>query len=129
MLRLIRFKLALTVMFLTACSLTSSDFQSDADILRLQHLEYYGTLLTEYYSKTGTYPFVGEIDVPAYIFVASPEQVDDIQGGPPHAHKTAEFKYLKRRALPPRKMIAAKSILPFNQPPFLIEFKIDLVTT
>lgn len=85
--------------------------------------------MTEYHSKTRTYPFVGEIDVPAYIFVASPEQVDDIQGGPPHAHKTVEFKYLKRRALPPRKIIAAKSILPFNQPPFLIEFKIHLVTT
>lgn len=113
MLRLIRFKLALTVMFLTACSLTSSDFQSDADILRLQHLEYYGTLLTEYHSKTGTYPFVGEIDVPAYIFVASPEQVDDIQGGPPHAHKTAEFKYLKRRALPPRKNDCCKIHIAF----------------
>lgn len=94
MLRFIRFKLALTVMLLTACSLNSSDFQSDADILRLQHLEYYGNLLTEYHSKTGTYPFVGEIDVPAYVFVASPQQTDDIQGGPPHAHKTAAFKYL-----------------------------------
>jgi len=85
---------AFLVAFLAACSATSENFQSDADIIRLKHLEYYGKLLTEYHSKTGTYPFVGEVDVPAYVFIASPEQKDDIKGGPPYAHKTADFKYL-----------------------------------
>ena len=87
-------KVFLAVVFLAACSPTSSDFQNDADILRLQHLEYYGNLLTEYHTKTGTYPFIGEVDIPAYVFVASPQQTDDIKGGPPYAHKTADFKYL-----------------------------------
>jgi len=92
--KFISFKLTLTAIFLMGCSFSSSDFQSDADILRLQHLEYYGNLLTEYHEKTGTYPFLGEVDVPAYVFVASPQQTDNIQGGPPYAHKTATFKYL-----------------------------------
>ena len=82
------------VLLLIACSPTSEKFQSDADIIRLKHLEYYGNLLIEYHAKTGTYPFIGEVDVPAYVFVASPEQKDGIKGGPPYAHKTADFKYL-----------------------------------
>ena len=85
---------ALLGIFLAACSQTSDNFQTDADIIRLRHLEYYGNLLIEYHSETGTFPFMGETDVPAYVFIASPEQKDDIKGGPPHAHKTADFKYL-----------------------------------
>ena len=94
MLRYLRLKTALTVIALTACSPTSKPFQKDADIVRLQHLEYYGNLLNEYHTKTGTYPFIGEVSVPAYVFVASPEQTDDVKGGPPYAHKTAKFRYL-----------------------------------
>jgi len=81
-------------LLLSACSATSQNFQEDADIMRLKHLEYYGNLLLEYNAKTGTYPFMGEVDVPAYVFVASPHQKDDIKGGPPYEHKTADFKYL-----------------------------------
>ena len=94
MLNFLRLTVALTVISLTACSPTSSSFQNDADIIRLKHLEYYGNLLTEYHAKTGTYPFMGDVDIPVYVFVASPEQIDDIQGGPPYAHKTADFKFL-----------------------------------
>ena len=94
MLNFFRLTLALTVISLTACSPTSSSFQNDADIVRLKHLEYYGNLLTEYHAKTDTYPFMGEVDMPVYVFVASPQQKDDIQGGPPYAHKTADFKFL-----------------------------------
>ena len=92
--RYLRLKVALTLIILAACSPTSPRFQSDADVIRLKHLEYYGNLLIEYHAKTGTYPFIGEVDVPAYVFVASPQQTDDIKGGPPYAHKTADFKYL-----------------------------------
>lgn len=87
-------KAALICLVISACSGTSSSFQSDADIIRLKHLEYYGNLLLEYNAKTGTYPFIGEIDVPAYVHIASPHQKDDIQGGPPFEHRTADFKYL-----------------------------------
>ncbi|MEP6344027.1 MAG: hypothetical protein ABJ275_12005 [Maricaulaceae bacterium] len=72
------------------------NFQKDADIIRLKHLQYYGNLLIEYHEKTGTYPFMGAVDVPVYVYVASPQQVDDIQGGPPYAHKVARFKDLIR---------------------------------
>lgn len=85
------FSLAL---FLIACTEAANDFQTDADIVRLNHLEYYGNLLVEYNQKTGSYPFSSDADVPLYIFVASPEQVDDIQGGPPYRHKVVEFKKL-----------------------------------
>jgi hypothetical protein len=37
---------------------------------------------------------MGKADIPTYIFVASPQQTDDIQGGPPYAHKIVDFKYL-----------------------------------
>lgn len=94
MLRYLSLKVALVAMVLVACSPTSTSFQNDADVIRLKHLEYYGNLLIEYHAKTGTYPFMGEVDVPAYVFVASPQQKDDIKGGPPYAHKTADFKYL-----------------------------------
>ncbi|MEP3889240.1 MAG: hypothetical protein ABJN69_02165 [Hellea sp.] len=85
---------ALLGIFLAACSPTSNSFQADADIIRLRHLEHYGKLLSEYHAQTGTYPFIGENDVPAYVFIASPEQKDDNKGGPPYAHKTADFRYL-----------------------------------
>jgi len=75
-----------------ACNSNSSTFQQDADIIRLKHLEYYGSLLKEYHSKTGKYPLVGKSIVPIYVFIASPKQVDDIQGGPPYAHKVVDFK-------------------------------------
>jgi len=94
MLRHLRLKITFIIIALTACSPTSSKFQKDADIIRLKHLEYYGNLLREYHTKTGTYPFIGEVNVPAYVFVASPEQTDDVKGGPPYAHKTADFRYL-----------------------------------
>lgn len=85
---------ALLFIGLSACSRTSVDFQSDADIIRLRHLEYYGNLLDEYHAKTNTYPLFGTADVPIYSFVASPEQYDDIQGGPPYPHKVVDFAVL-----------------------------------
>lgn len=94
MLKHILIRLAIFGCFISACSPAASNFQNDADIIRLNHIEYYGNLLMEYHEKTGTYPFIGKADVPIYVFVASPHQVDDIKGGPPYAHRTAEFKYL-----------------------------------
>lgn len=87
-------KVVISSILLSACGATSSSFQNDADIVRLQHLEYYGNLLIEYHEKTGTYPFIGELNVPAYVFVASPEQKDDIGGGPTYDHRVADFKFL-----------------------------------
>lgn len=40
-----------------AASCSSQEFQSDADVYRLQDLEYYGSLIEAYKVKTGEYPF------------------------------------------------------------------------
>lgn len=77
---------------LAGCTAASEEFQQDADVLRLQHLEYYGNLLQEYKAQTGTYPLMGKANVPIYVHVASPQQVDDVQGAPPYAHKVIAFK-------------------------------------
>lgn len=41
---------------------TEQAFQDDCDIIRLQDLVYYGKLIEEYKTKTGTYPFEGNTD-------------------------------------------------------------------
>jgi len=74
-----------------ACGQSLAAFQKDADIVRLNHIEYYGNLLDEYYTKTQTYPLMGKADVPVYSFVASPEQLDDVRGGPPYEHLVVDF--------------------------------------
>ncbi|WP_189580320.1 hypothetical protein [Litorimonas cladophorae] len=62
---------------------TNLSFQSDADVYRLQDLEYYGDLIEAYKVKTGTYPFLDEAqDLPVYSVIASPEQIDDVQALP-----------------------------------------------
>lgn len=68
----------IVAMAFAACS--SDDFQSDADVYRLQDLEHYGTLIEAYKTKTGQYPLFDQVDdLPVYAVIASPEQVDDVQ--------------------------------------------------
>jgi len=67
-------------------------FQKDADIVRLQHLKYYGELLLEFKEKTGNYPFMDEATVPLYVHVASPEQEMFAKMRPPYKHKMKSFK-------------------------------------
>ncbi len=89
-------KTAITVtLLLSACSGGASpDFQADADVYRLQDLEYYGGLIEAYKNKTGVYPFLDEAQaLPVYAVIASPEQIDDVQALPfKHISKsTAQF--------------------------------------
>ena len=83
---------ATILLFLAGCKMTSTGFQEDADIIRLQHLSYYGKLLEEYNQKTGRYPFQGQEDLPLYIHVANDEQIEGTKGGPPYAHVVRPFK-------------------------------------
>ncbi len=69
-----------------------SPFQKDADIIRLQHLRYYGELLDKYYKKTGKYPFQGLKDIPIYIHIATKNQEKQITGKIPYAHEIYSFK-------------------------------------
>lgn len=49
-------------------------YQRDADIIRMQHFDYYAGLLDEYYQKKQKYPFQGEKDSPAYVFILNATQ-------------------------------------------------------
>jgi len=40
-----------------------ASFQNDADLLRLEHLEFWTKLVEDYYNKTGYYPFQQRIEV------------------------------------------------------------------
>ena len=62
-------------------------FQKDADVFRLRHLEYYGSLIEEYRDKTGKVPLQGNADVPIYVHIANDEQVAFTKNGPPQPHK------------------------------------------
>lgn len=86
--------IAALLIFLSACSKTSVEFQKDADIYRLQHLNYYVSLIESYKNKTGVYPFQGKFDVPVYIYVANDEQIEYTKQGPPYEHQVVAFKDL-----------------------------------
>ncbi len=65
---------------------TSASYQHDADIVRLQDVNTIGGWLEEYARKEGKYPFMGEGTVPIYVHVASAEQYEYAQEGPPFPH-------------------------------------------
>ncbi len=41
----------------SSCSKIEQQFQNDADLIRLEHLQYWTGLVEEYHQKTGEYPF------------------------------------------------------------------------
>lgn len=82
----------LNLLILGACSATSTEFQKDADIIRLNHLEHYGNLIEAYHEKTGKYPFQDKFQVPVYVHVANNEQIEYTKQGPPGAHEIVLFK-------------------------------------
>lgn len=49
-------------------------FQTNADIVRLKHLVYWGQLIDEYHQKTGHYPFANQSRHPIYVEIATPQQ-------------------------------------------------------
>jgi len=53
-----------------------TEYQHDADIVRLHHIEYYGNLIEEYFEKTGYYPLTStnSNDNQAYVVIATNSQ-------------------------------------------------------
>jgi hypothetical protein len=51
-----------------------TQFQKDADIYRLMHLKYYGSLIEEYYQKNQKYPFQDKEKKPIEVIVAHKKQ-------------------------------------------------------
>ena len=68
-------------------------YQADADIIRLQHFDYYARLLTEYYEKNGKYPFQHEKEYPVYVFILTNFQEKDFKDTNPYRHYTVNDKY------------------------------------
>lgn len=66
-------------------------FQRDADIIRLRHLEHYGTLIEEYRDKTGKFPLQDSVGVPVYVHIANDEQIAFTKNGPPTPHKVVSM--------------------------------------
>ena len=73
---------------------TSSDYQHDADIVRLKHLKYLGSIIEEYKAKTEKYPLQNNTSIQNYVHIASPLQQKYAQDGPPFEHiKTDVSKF------------------------------------
>ena len=62
------------------------EYQDDCDIVRLQHLIYYGKLIEEYKQKVGKYPFEGEKQQ-VYAFVYNNKQKQYCKDTNPNKHK------------------------------------------
>lgn len=73
-----------------------AQYQHDADIFRLKHLEYYGKIITEFRRKTGSYPLQGKVEVQNYVHIAAPHQQDDIKGGPSQKHVVTTLEDFRR---------------------------------
>ena len=72
----------------------AESFQTDADVVRLRHLQHYGSLIEEYRQKTGRVPLQDSADVPVYVHVANDQQMPYARQGPPIPHRLmsmAEF--------------------------------------
>ena len=62
------------------------EYQDDCDIIRLQHLIYYGKLIEEYKQKVGQYPFEGE-NQQVYAFIYNNNQKKYCKDTNPNKHK------------------------------------------
>jgi hypothetical protein len=61
-------------------------YQHDADIFRLRHLKYYGTLIQEYHERMGKYPLQGQSEYQNYVHIAAPHQKKYASRRPPFTH-------------------------------------------
>ncbi len=81
---------------------TSSEYQHDADIVRLNDLEELWNLVTAYKEKTGKFPLERDSEKPHYVEIASKEQKKALKDQPPFPiEKTnaKDFQALLRKEL------------------------------
>ena len=71
-------------------SSAETKFQQDADIVRLQHLQYYAGLIEEYREKTGHYPFEPHADIRTYVHIANKHQEKYTTGDNPERHRVID---------------------------------------
>jgi hypothetical protein len=68
-------------------------YQSDADIIRIQHFDYYAKLLSEYYEKNGKYPFQYEKDEQVYIYILNNFQEERFKDTNEYIHYSVDDKW------------------------------------
>lgn len=73
---------------------TSSELQHDLDIARLNDLKVLGGHIESYYRQTGKYPLQGASERPNYVYIATKEQRQYVQGGPPYPHVNTDVAVL-----------------------------------
>ncbi len=77
------------VSFYLGITIPEQAYQDDCDVVRLQHLIYYGNLIEEYKSKVGKYPFEGEKQqVYAFVYNNTQKYYCDDTNPYPHIQKT-----------------------------------------
>ncbi len=76
---------AVFVSFYLGVTIPEQAYQNDCDVVRLQHLSYYGHLIEEYKSKVGKYPFEGE-DQQVYAFIYNKNQKEYCADTNPYSH-------------------------------------------
>ncbi len=72
------------------------EYQHDADIFRLRHLEYFGGLIEEYHQKTGKYPLQGNSEYQNYVYIAAPHQQKYANEGPPYKHDVTDVESFRK---------------------------------
>lgn len=65
-------------------------FQTNADIVRLNHLVYWGGLIEKYHQKVGYYPFANQSAHPIYVMIATPKQQNYFKDNQPPAPATTK---------------------------------------
>lgn len=71
---------------------TSEELQHDFDIVRLKDVATLSGYIEEYKKITGKYPFEGEVEYPHYVHIATKQQEQYANGGPPYKHKRTSAK-------------------------------------
>jgi len=75
---------------------TLEALQHDFDVARLKDLESLSGYIEQYHARAGKYPFQGEVPYPHYVHIATAEQQQYAQGGPPYEHrKTPAVDFLR----------------------------------
>lgn len=81
------------ILSLTACMTMDQGYQDDADIIRIQHFDYYLNIINQYHSITGRYPYEGELDAPGYVFIMTDEQEKYFKDTNPYTHYSIDDKH------------------------------------
>jgi hypothetical protein len=103
-----KFKLLviLVTCFISACSANPmKQYQEDADLIRLEHLEYWTEIINKYYQIKGSYPFQGEIqnseDI-VLVKIATKQQMQYLSSGGDNYEKRLDNNqsgYFKERSV------------------------------